>query len=250
MQVPAVREFRAAAHLRFDAAVAGLQRERVEAAVNAQVAVAGVGVERAVEIVSFDVSIAGVDAYVALDDAGRHVAVARIELNFAGDADRGHIAVTGPHVQIQIARHADFDAQRAMSAAEERKIPVRHLYFNRNAVAGLALYDLYVIGSDLPAVGGDVRVNLMLVRAGDGDVAVAGGYVQVRAPVHLISLRPLVCPDQRSQGARRDSRNDHGRSQNCRPPHQWICHSIHRSLRRTITLAFSRRYESSNKNVP
>src|SRR5271155_5286143 len=110
MQIPAVGHFRAAAHLGLDAAVAGLQRQRVEASVNAQVAVAGVGVELAVEVVPFDMPIAGVNSDVALDVSGGHVAIASIELNLARNSLGGDVTVAGTHVQIQFARHAHFYA--------------------------------------------------------------------------------------------------------------------------------------------
>ena len=42
MKIPAVRDFRSGRHLRIDAAVACLQRERIESAVNSQVSVARV----------------------------------------------------------------------------------------------------------------------------------------------------------------------------------------------------------------
>src|SRR5580704_1093350 len=185
MQIPAARDFRAAAHLRLDVSVTGLQRQRVEAAVNAQISVARVGVERAVEVMSFDVPIAGVNSYIALDVSGRHVAVAGIELNFAGDSLGRDIAVTGAHVQIQLARHAHFDAQGLMVSAEHRKAPVRHFHFDGNAVARLALDDLHVVRPDLPSGGGDMRVNALLVRAGDYDVAIPGHHVEFSAAGHL-----------------------------------------------------------------
>src|SRR5580698_10564090 len=227
MQIPAARDFRAAAHLRLDVSVTGLQRQRVEAAVNAQISVARVGVERAVEVMSFDVPIAGANSYIALDVSGRHVAVAGIELNFTGDSLGRDIAVTGAHVQSQLARHADFHPQGLMVSAEHRKAPVRHFHFDGNAVARLALDDLHVVRPDLPSGGGDMRVNALLVRAGDYDVAIPGHHVEFRAAGHLIGFRPLVRARRRSAGRYRDYRHSHCSKKNGQP--------VHESLRSTAT---------------
>ena len=157
-----------------DVAVARLQRKGIKAACYAEIAVAGVGVERTIEIGTFDVAIAGVKADVAMNCGGGDVAVAGVEMNVAGDTLGGNVAVAGLNVEIEIARDVQFNLYGFVVAAKEGPVEVGRFDADDNVVAVLAFFDANVAGTDLIALGDDVRVDLFLIGADDGYVAIVG----------------------------------------------------------------------------
>src|SRR2546425_12610294 len=108
---PAPGHFRSGGDPSFDTAVAGLQVEDVEAAVNSDVAVAGGGVEAAVEVAGFDVAVAGAQADFAFGAAHGDVSGAGVNIHVPGEGVHLDMAVTGGDVEIAFARHVPFHLQ-------------------------------------------------------------------------------------------------------------------------------------------
>jgi hypothetical protein len=173
-------------------AVAGLQRKRIKAACDAEIAIAGVGVERAIEIGTFDAAIAGVKADVAVNRGGGNVAIAGVKVNVAGDTLGGHVSVAGLNVEIEIAWDVQLNLYGFVVAAKEGPVEVRRFHADDYVVSALAFFYANVAGTDLITLGDDVRVDLFLLGAHDGYVAIVSGNAEIGASTYLVGLGPVV----------------------------------------------------------
>src|SRR3989449_4547787 len=189
---PTPGHFRSGGDASFDAAVAGLQVENVEAAVNADVAVARGGVETAVEVAGFDVAVAGAQADVASGAAHGDVAVAGVNIHVPAEGVHLDVAVTGGDVEIAFARHVHFNLQAAMDIAAENAPVIRDANININAVAVLAdiAFDLAV--GDVKTRGLDMNADFFLVPGINGNVAVVGLHAHLGASGNHIGLVPFI----------------------------------------------------------
>jgi hypothetical protein len=113
-------------------------------------------------------------------------------MHAAGNILSDDVSIAGFHVELQFARDVQLDLHGFVLTAKEGEIKVGHLHADDDVIAVLALFDTHIAGADFVAFGGDTRVNLLLVGADDGDVAIVGGDAEVGAGADLVSLGPVV----------------------------------------------------------
>jgi hypothetical protein len=77
-------------------------------------------------------------------------------------------------------------------ATKEGPVEVRCFHADNNVVAALAFFDANVAGTDLIALGDDVRVDLFLLGAHDAYVAIVSGNAEIGASAYLVGLGPVV----------------------------------------------------------
>ena len=128
------------------------------------------------------------------------VAVASIEMYAARDILSNDVAVAGLDIEVEFAGNVQFNLDGFVPAAKEGKIEMRDFHADHDVIAVLAFFDAHFAGTDFVPFGDDVGVNLFLIGAYDGDVAIVSGDSQVGAGADLISLGPVVCAHGRCGG--------------------------------------------------
>src|SRR5712692_5618751 len=178
MHVPAILQLGAGVGPRGDAAVAGLDVERIEAAVKIDVAVAGVSFELAVKGMTFNAAVAGSQPNGSFCTFDTYVAVAGVNIKIAGDRFGFDRAVSSVYAEIGVARHVDFNAQVAMHPAPEKAPGAANASADFDVIAVLTRGDRKVFINRVSVVN-DAEFDLLRVAGGYADRAIVRIHMDV-----------------------------------------------------------------------
>ena len=103
----------------------------------------------------------------------------------------GNPAVAGTQPNFPSAGHVYVDLDAAL-ADVEHEAAMREANFDFDRVPGLALEDLDPAFANLPALGGHVSFNFVLVPGVEANVGVGGVHAQLGSVLDVVDLGPVV----------------------------------------------------------
>src|SRR5690348_862220 len=171
---PRVRDMRALRDPRVDVAEAGLELERIEAAVGGHIAEAGFRVERAIVV--------------------RQPALAEavVEARFCLQAGGGEVAEAGFEIEIGMSGNIDFDFDSGRPPVEPRTMLLGRVNLDVDGISGLRFRDSHFRRIDVPVVriyDGARGIAFDLVN---GNGSVAGHEMEARRRGDVPGFRPIV----------------------------------------------------------
>src|SRR5207249_12102913 len=119
------------------------------------------------------------------------LAVASVEIHLAFKVVDGNPAVAGTQANSPGARHVNVDLDPAL-ADIEHEVAMREAHFDFHRVSVLALDDPDAAFANLPALGGHVGFNLVLVLGVEANVGVGGVHAQLGGVFDVVGLGPVV----------------------------------------------------------
>src|SRR5580704_6159233 len=170
---PFRRHLRSARNFCFDASVASMKIEHIEAPPYTKTAVSSLSVQRPVQPVGFDMAIAGGEPGLAAQ---------------AVDIDA---AVTGMNIGAQLTWDIQLDAYGVLTEIE-LKVRAGNSHFEFHPVAQLMIDHGYFPRPDLPASSVNVRLDLLPVPGSDGYRSIVGVHAQVGTAANREFLGPIV----------------------------------------------------------
>lgn len=156
-----------------DAAIAGVNGQTVEAALEVDVAIAARGVNDAIEAARFNVAIAGMKMEIALGALNGDAAVAGGDIDAAVDGFGFDGAIAAAHGEVGVFGHVNFDAQTGVTRAPIPEAAAGGLCEDIDGIAVLFGADVEIAIEFVAAVD-DANFYLLDVTSGYAHGAVVG----------------------------------------------------------------------------